>query len=120
MRPSGQVGEMPYADLSDIEFPQGYVIPRSGTIAAIYQNGFEIGEEVVKLWRAGGSHAVAAEFVMSYYRSMGFEDAVEIAFLRDDPDCVGAVRVTAKDKSGFDYMTYSVWQAYGKIYFDRG
>lgn len=119
MRPNGQVGEMPYVDLSDVDFPQSYVIPTAGTIAASYQKGFEVGEEIIDLWRDGRGHAVAAEFVMSYYRSMGFGNAVEIAFLRDDPDCLGGVRVTAKDKAGFDSMTYSVWESSGKIYVEH-
>jgi hypothetical protein len=117
MRPNG---EMPYVDLSDIELPKGYVIPTAGTIAANYQKGFEIGNDIVDLWREGHGHAVAAEFVMDYYRSMGFGDSVEIARLRDDPDCLGGVKVTAKDKSGFDSMTYSVWESSGKIYVEHG
>lgn len=119
MQPSGQVGEMPYVDLSDIEFPEGYVIPKAGTIAASYQQGFRIADEVVDLWREGEGHAVAAEFVMSYYRSMGFGEAVEIAFLREDPDCMGGVIVTAKDKSGMDYMTYTVWHSAGRLFVEN-
>lgn len=117
MRPHGHLGEMSYVDLSDIEFPQGYVIPRSGTVAGSFQKGFHVPEVIVDLWRDGQGHAVAAEFVTSYYRSMGFGGGVEIEFLRDDPHSIGGVLVTAK--SGFDYATYSVWESSGRIYVEQ-
>ncbi|NTF18150.1 hypothetical protein G6L37_07005 [Agrobacterium rubi] len=114
-----QAGDMPYVDLSEVEFPQDYVIPQSGTIAASYQKGFEISDEISALWRAGQGSAIAAEFVMSYYRSKGFENGIDIEFLRDDPDCIGGFLVTARDKGGFEYMTYAVWEVSGKIYIDQ-
>lgn len=117
MKPNGQIGEMSYVDLSAIEFPQDYVVPRSGTIAGSYQAGFDLPQEVVALWREGHAHAVAGEFVASYYSAMGFGGAVEIEALRDDPDCIGGVIVTAR--SGFDYATYAVWEASGKIYVEQ-
>lgn len=111
-----QAGEMPFSDLTEIQFPDGYVIPRSGTIAAGYQQGFRISDEIENLWNSGHGSEIAAEFVKSYYGSKGFEDAVDMVFLRDDPDSIGGVLVTAKDKAGFDYTTYAVWQTSGKIY----
>jgi hypothetical protein len=110
-----QTGERPEIDLSGIEFKEGYYPPKKGTIAANYQAGFPIDPDLETRWRAGEGHAIATEFVMHYYRSKGFGQSVEVAFIKDDPDCVGGVTITLKDRNGFDYYTFDVWASNGKI-----
>lgn len=101
-------------DLSSITFEEDYIIPASGTIASGYQKGFEMTPEIKEAWNAN-SHEVAAEFIMSYYRSKGFDQSVEVFSIAKHDDCIGGVLVTVRDKSGLDYMTYGVWESLGRF-----
>jgi hypothetical protein len=105
-------------DLSDITFEKGYVIPAARTIAANHQQGVEMTPGIKEAWKTQ-NHEVAAEFIMSYYRSQGFENSVEVISRRDDPDCLGGVRVTARDKNGLDYTTFTVWESQSKFYVEE-
>lgn len=101
-------------DLSSIPFDQDYRIPPSGTIESSYQKGFELSPEIAKAWKTH-NHEIASEFITSYYRSKGFEAAIEIHRVRDHDDCIGGVLVSVRGKDGSDSITYGVWESYGKI-----
>jgi hypothetical protein len=101
-------------DLSSITFDPNYRIPPSGTIESSYQKGFELPREIAKAWKTH-NHEIASEFISSYYRSKGYEAAIEIHRVRDHDDCIGGVLVSVRGKDGFDGITYGVWESHGKI-----
>jgi hypothetical protein len=110
-----QAGERPEIDLSGVVFEEGYTIPRRETIASGYQKGFAVDPDLLKRWKEGESHAIAAEFVMHYYRSIGCGDTMEIQFTKPHHDDLLAVVVTAKDASGLDWVSHTVWPSSGTL-----
>lgn len=111
-------GERPEVDLSGVVFAEDYVIPRHDTIASSYQKGFEVEPDILTRWRNGESHAIAAEFVMHYYRSIGCGSSVQIEMTRPHHDDLLGVVVHAKDTSG-EYFSYMVWPAAGVLCIER-
>jgi hypothetical protein len=109
-----EAGERPEVDLSSVVFDEDYVIPRRDTIASGFQQGFEVEPEILKRWRNGESHAIAAEFVMHYYRSIGYGGSVQIQMTGPHHDDLAAVVVRAKDTSG-EWISHTVWPASGRL-----
>lgn len=109
-----EAGERPEVDLSSAVFAEGYSIPRRDTIASGYQKGFEVEPEILKRWRNGESHAIAAEFVMHYYRSIGYGSSVQIQMTNPHHDDLLGVVVHAKDTSG-EWFSHTVWPSTGVL-----
>lgn len=115
-----EAGERPEIDLSGIVFAEGYLIPRSSDlIASGYQKGFPVGPDVLERWFDGEMDAIASEFVMHYYRSMGFGDALQVQLTGKHPDDPYAVVVIARDADGIDWMSHTVWPANGRLCISR-
>lgn len=111
-----QAGELPEIDLSSVTFDEGYIIPsRRDLIASAYQKGFPVEPEILRRWHEGESHAIAAEFVMHYYRSIGHGDSLEMQMTMPHHDDICAIVVRAKDVNDFDWVSYTVWPSVGKI-----
>jgi hypothetical protein len=104
-------------DLSEVVFEPGYIIPDARTIAASYQNGFDISEELRSSWLEN-NHGVAAEFILSYFRSQG-DNSSKVFYIKDDPDCVRGVTVVVETNLGHgvkEYNQFTVWESSYRLY----
>lgn len=111
-----QAGELPEIDLSSVVFEEGYVIPtRRDLVASAYQKGFAVDREILQRWHDGESHAIAAEFVMHYYRSIGHGDSMSVQMTMPHQDDISAIVVRARDVNGFDWTSHTVWPSDGKL-----
>lgn len=111
-----EAGDRPEIDLSDVVFDEGYIIPRSSDlIATDYQKGFPVGSEILRRWSEGESFEIASEFVMHYYRSIGHGETVSVVMTSKHDDMIGGVVVIAKDTSGFDWFSHTVWPSRGRL-----
>lgn len=113
-----ETGERSEVDLSDVVFAEDYVIPCRDTIASSYQKGFAVDPDILDRWRNDESHAIAAEFVMHYYRSIGYGSSVRIEMTRPHHDDLLGVVVYARDTSG-EYFSHTVWPAAGVLCVER-